>query len=247
PEDYVFSPTGRKDSYNAGSFLRYLVEEEVIKPENLLVFAPLDYPHEKVLAEEDYRVRRFVESYMELIEKGVRVVPRDLVDAVGVEESLRKFLNGWTPRKLYISVDVDIAARTALIGSKFIDVAGILEAQVYEALALILRYASSRDIQVVGLDLMEIEPYRAGGLLEDGSTDRTYEVAANIVRAVFSGEILLEEKLLRALKSLEGGEPKILEELQRRGYLEKIGKKFKPSKSLEILEKFFEIKKKEEV
>jgi len=164
PLDYVYYPEGRKDAYLCGSFLKFLIEEGVIKPENLIVYGPLDYPDAKVREISDHRIREYVKAYLQLERQGVTIVPRSTIDKNGVIESLKEAISKLNAQNIYISVDIDIMARRPVLGAKFIDIEGISELEFYCLIDFLKRVL---DNKIVGFDIVEIEPLRAGGTLKN--------------------------------------------------------------------------------
>jgi arginase family enzyme len=198
PSDYVFSSTGRKNSYNGGSFLYHLINEGIIEAEKIIVFGPLDYPTEKMEKIQDHRVREFVQVYKGLEKEGVKIVHRGIIDGLGPEEAIKMCVS---PKlrtgRAYVSVDLDIGSRSALMGAKFTDICGIKEADIYRALKDLRRDTSS----IIGLDLMEIDPWRAGVEI-DGLKDRTYSICGNIIRILTEGKIYLEKRYKDVLEKI---------------------------------------------
>lgn len=225
PSDYVFSVAGRKNSYNGGSFLYHLINEGVIEAKNVLIFGPLDYPTEGLERISDPRVREFVQTYKGLEVEGVKIIHRGIIDSLGVEDAINRFI-GQKFRNVYVSVDLDIGSRSALIGAKFTDIQGLKEAEIYKAVGAITRNAEN----VVGLDLVEIDPWRAGQVRE-GIKDRTYNICGNVVRLLTDGRIYLEgryreilEKVSSKTKFKEIDDKKTLNELLNMGFIAMSGK-----------------------
>ncbi len=225
PSDYVYSVAGRKNSYNGGSFLYHLINEGVIEAKNVLVFGPLDYPTEGLERITDPRVREFIQAYKGLEVEGVKIIHRGIIDSLGVENAINRFI-GQKFRNVYVSVDLDIGSRSALMGAKFTDIQGLKEAEIYKAVGAIHRNAKN----VVGLDLVEIDPWRACQVM-DGIKDRTYNICGNIVRLLTEGRIYLERRYREILdrvsqrtKFKEIGDKKTLNELLKMGFIEMSGK-----------------------
>ncbi|RLE52455.1 MAG: hypothetical protein DRJ33_03850 [Candidatus Methanomethylicota archaeon] len=235
PFDYVYYPEGRKDAYLCGSFLKFLIEEGVIKAENLVVYGPLDYPDAKVREISDLRVKEYVEAYLQLERQGVTIVPRSVIDRNGVIESLKYAISKLDAQNIYISVDIDIMARRPVLGAKFIDIEGISELEFY---CLVDFLKKVLDDKIVGFDIVEIEPLRAGGTLKNGKPEPTYSVVGNIIREFVSGEVEVTSDTLNALAKLKAGERlerSLEEELIARGFVKQVGKKLKVSEEIDGL------------
>ena len=59
----------RRDSYNASSFLHYLLAEEVLKPQNLYLIGISDYPPKHAFRIKDPRIENYVNIFSELKRK----------------------------------------------------------------------------------------------------------------------------------------------------------------------------------
>ncbi|MCS7098477.1 MAG: arginase family protein [Candidatus Methanomethyliaceae archaeon] len=227
PRDYVYNPFGRRNSYNSGSFLYHLVNEGIIKASSILVFGVIDYPSEGLSRINDIRVREYVEFYKGMEKEGMRILSRRIIEHLGPEEALRR-VSSYLSNKIYVSVDLDIGARTALLGSRFINVEGLKEAEIYNS--LLIFYNPRFDI--IGLDITEIDPWRAGRKY-NGIQDRSYNICGNIVRVLTRGEIYLDEKYTSLLTKIdrvtikELQNKQILNELMKMGFIEQVGKYFK--------------------
>ncbi|MGQ9759902.1 MAG: arginase family protein, partial [Candidatus Methanomethylicaceae archaeon] len=236
PTDYVFSAIGRKNSYNSGSFLYHLINEGIIGARDVVVFGALDYPSEKMERVQDPRVKEFVQVYKNLEEEGVTIVHRGIIDSLGVEEAINRVMvvRG---KNVYVSVDLDIGSRSALMGAKFTDIEGLKEAEIYKAVGTMYW----RNSNIIGLDLMELNPWTAGADKE-GIRDRTYNICGNIIRILSEGRIYLDEKYKAVLKNIfkktrikDIKDKKALNELTNMGFLATISKYVKVVYKNEII------------
>lgn len=228
-KDYVFNPMGRKDSYNSGSFIYHILREGIIEAENIVIFGVADYPSESLERINDVRVKEYVKFYKSMEEEGVKIVHRGIIDAIGPEEAMKRALRHVSDRA-YISVDLDVGARSALLGTRFINVEGLKEVDVYKSLLVLYE----KGVEVVGLDIMEIDPWRAGKSCDD-TKDRSYNICGNIVRVLTKGEIYLDEKYKDFLRELEKTtikeirDKRTFNELLKMGFITIVGKHFKPT------------------
>lgn len=168
----------RPESYNASSFLYHLLEEEVVEPENLYVIGISDYPPKRSFRIKDQRIKRYVGLYSGLRKKGVKIVTKKdlLVNPSIIRTVFRKIETPY----VYISIDMDIGARNALEGVRFRERQGLNEKQVYGIVDNLCDLLSGQ-IKIGGMDLTEINPRRAG-LSYPSGYDRTYRIAANLIR-----------------------------------------------------------------
>ncbi|MEJ5293195.1 MAG: arginase family protein [Candidatus Methanosuratincola sp.] len=171
-----FSPTdpfifNRPDSYNADSFLYYILEK--IPHENIFVVGVSDYPPKAAQEIDDDRVKRYVEFYKGLEDSGVHIITKERIQRnLGeVKEALSSTSLPYT----YLSVDVDVCSNTSIRGARFLDYYGIDHSDLYGLVASIRK--SLKSSKPVGLDFMEFDIYNAGSV-RSGKTDRTYQIVA---------------------------------------------------------------------
>ncbi|HID18921.1 TPA: hypothetical protein EYP27_05220 [Candidatus Bathyarchaeota archaeon] len=180
-----FSPSdpyikGRLDSYNADSFIYYLVEERVLPPENILVLGVSDYPPPHAFESEDPRVKRYLELYTGLESLGVKIVRKERLRNW---EAVKEALNSLKAEYFYLSVDIDIGAKAAIQGARFLDYEGLRREEIYQLISLVKEKIKGR--KLAGLDLTETDVYEAG-VERNGKKDETYKVEAEILRLLFS-------------------------------------------------------------
>jgi arginase family enzyme len=167
----------RKDSYNASSFLHYLLTEEVLKPQNLYLIGISDYPPKHAFRIKDPRIENYVNIFSELKRKGVTILTKN--DFLTSPSKVKNSLSHIKSPYVYISIDLDIGARNGVEGVRFLERQGLNERQIYR-LVDFLRNLLSNGICLAGMDLMEINPRKAGGYHPTGE-DQTYRIAANII------------------------------------------------------------------
>jgi len=170
PEDPLLY--GRPDSYNAGSFLYNLLVEGVVLPRNLYLLGIGDYPPKQAFRLKDERIKHYVHFYRELKNTGVTLVTKD--ELLSSPSRVRRILEGIKTPYLYVSVDMDIGARNALEGVRFLDRQGLNEPQLFRLIGY-LREVLDRGVKLAGLDLTEFNPRKAG-------LDQTYPIAAQIIK-----------------------------------------------------------------
>lgn len=165
--------SGRPDSYNADSFLYYLLED--LPPENVYVIGVSDYPPKIAETINDDRVKNYVQFYKGIEEKGVHVVKREAIES-GISEIKGELASATLPYT-YVSIDIDVCSNTSLKGARFLDYNGLDHHDLYSMCSAL---ANSRS-KVVGLDIMEFDIYSAGATFA-GKKDRTYQIAAEALR-----------------------------------------------------------------
>ncbi len=173
----------RRDSYNASSFLYHLLSEEVLKPQNLYLIGVADYPPKHAFRIKDARIENYVNLFSELKRRGVTILTKN--DYLISPSKVRNVLGHIKTPYLYISVDMDIGARNGVEGVRFLERQGLNERQIYR-LVESLRDILLKGIRLIGVDLTEINPRKAGGHLMTGE-DQTYRIAANIIKKLLWG------------------------------------------------------------
>jgi arginase family enzyme len=173
---------GRLDSYNADSFLHYLINEGKVAPENVLVLGVSDYPPEEAFKVDDERVKRYLSHYLGFEEKSVKIIRKEKIrrDPLSVKRALKKL----KANHIYLSVDIDIGANAALRGARFLDYEGLNEEEIYRLIKLV-KHRVGRGDTLVGFDILETDVYEAG-VRRDGSEDRTYHIEANIAKILLT-------------------------------------------------------------
>jgi len=173
----------RTDSYNASSFLYYLLTEETLKPQNLYLIGVSDYPPKHAFRIKDSRIENYVHLFSELKRKGVTILTKN--DFLVSPSKVKNVLTHIKSPYVYISIDLDIGARNGIEGVRFLERQGLNERQIYRIVDFLKGLLSNR-VQLAGMDLTEINPRKAGGRHPTGE-DQTYRVGANIVKRLLWG------------------------------------------------------------
>ena len=169
---------GRADSYNASSFVHYLLAEGVIEPRNLFLVGPADYPPKRALRLKDKRIRAYTGVWSGLRPRGVRLITKDdVLKSPGKLALLFKQIK--TPH-VYVSIDMDVGARAAVEGVRFTDWQGLNQA-VLLRLGREIRKLVDRGVALAGLDVCEFNPRAMG------PHRRTYQLAADLIGQICYG------------------------------------------------------------
>ncbi len=179
PNDPFLS--GRPESYNASSFLNDLLSSEVVLPENLYVVGISDFPQKRATRVKDPRVAAYVGIYSDLKKLGVQLITKS--DCLVGPSKLKRILRQVETPYVYVSVDMDIGARNAVEGVRFRNWQGLQERQIYAAASAVMPLLEE-GVRLAGMDVVEFNPRRAGEPTADGDTDRTYRIAANLIKKV---------------------------------------------------------------
>lgn len=173
----------RKDSYNASSFLYYLLNEEALIPKNLYLIGVNDYPPKHAFRIKDSRIENYVNLFSELKRKGVTILTKN--DFLISPSKIKNILTHIKSPYVYISIDLDIGARNGIEGVRFLERQGLNERQIYRIIDFLKSLLSNR-VQLVGMDLTEINPRKAGAYHSTGK-DQTYRIGMNIIKRLLWG------------------------------------------------------------
>jgi len=173
----------RPESFNASSFLHHLLREGILVPSNLYIIGISDYPPKRSFRIKDSRIKQYVNFYSGLKKQGVTLITKK--DLSSSPSRVRAILSRIETPHVYLSIDMDVGARNALDGVRFRDRQGLNEKQIY-SITGILHDILSKATELIGLDLAEFNPRRAGPtpFFPD---DRTYRIAANLIRKLCFG------------------------------------------------------------
>ena len=170
----------RTDSYNASSFIHHLLEEHILVPANLFLIGASDYPEKRAMRLKDPRIAHYTGIYSGLKHRGAKLITKE--ECLTKPSKLKTLLKNIKTPYLYVSIDMDIGARNALEGVRFRNWKGLAEKQIYKVIDLICEFVPE-DIQLAGMDIMEINPRRAGSHFPSGQ-DRTYRIATNLIKRI---------------------------------------------------------------
>ena len=163
----------RQDSFNAGSFVHYMLEEKIVKPGNLIIIGAGDFPSKRSFRVKDERIETYVSIFSNLKKKGVRILTKK--DLISNPSRLRNTLKNINTPYLYISIDMDIGAGNALDGVRFKNRRGLNEKQINN-IGFQLQSLLSSGSELVGMDISEINARNVR------SGDRTCRIAANLIK-----------------------------------------------------------------
>jgi len=173
----------RPESYNASSFLYHLLTEGVVQPENLYIIGIGDYPSKKSFRIKDPRIKRYSRHYSGLKKRGVTLITKK--ELMSNPTKVRNILKGIDTPHMYVSVDMDVGAGNALNGVRFTNRRGLNEKQIYR-MGELLYERISNGVHLIGMDLTEFNA-RSADPSPGVSGDRTYRIAANLIRKLCFG------------------------------------------------------------
>jgi arginase family enzyme len=164
----------RPDSYNASSFLDHLLAEKILNPKNLYLLGIGDYPPKQAFRIKDQRIQNYVGSFLKLTKHGVTLLTKNdlLLGSGKIKSILKQIRTPW----VYLSIDMDIGARNALEGVRYLDRQGLSGPQLMRLINTI-KEVLKRGVQLAGMDLCEFNPRKAG-------QDSSYRIAADMIKII---------------------------------------------------------------
>ncbi|MCG6880139.1 MAG: arginase family protein [Deltaproteobacteria bacterium] len=173
----------RPASYNASSFLHHLMTEGAVLPKNLYIIGIGDYPPKHAFRIKDNRIKRYTGYFRGLKKKGVTLITKK--ELMSSPSKVRNILKHMETTHMYVSVDMDVGAGNALNGVRFKNRQGLNEKQIYRICEM-LRERICGGVNLIGMDLTEFNA-RAADPSFGFSGDRTYRIAANLIRKLCFG------------------------------------------------------------
>ena len=166
----------RPDSFNASSFINHLLSERTVLPRNLYVLGIGDYPPKQAFRIKDPRIEKFVGHFLALKRQGVTLLTKNdfLLSPAKIKSVLKQIHTPW----VYISIDLDIGARNAVEGVRFLDRQGLNGPQLRRVVGY-LRDVLNRGVGLAGFDLCEINPRTA---VNPTGQDQTYRIAVDVIK-----------------------------------------------------------------
>ena len=172
-----------KDNYTCASFLHYLMHDEIILPENLIVFGCQDYPDDEYRSIKDPRIVEFVDFFNSIEEKGVTFIPK--MESTQMIEKLNSRLEKIDNPYIYISFDVDVGGLKEIIAARFRNAIGIEKSIIIKAAEVIKKKLDSKKCELIGLDMMEIETHLLNrDFPKSGRKDLTVEVVDDFLEVL---------------------------------------------------------------
>lgn len=168
----VFSSELPDNVYHGGNFIDILIKEERILPENLVMIGVADYPDKNI------KNKNFVKYYLSYEKKGTKFIRKKEIG----ENKLDQILKDIKTKYLYVSLDVDVSANQGVYAARFLDQIGIPEEELYKVGKKIKYFIKQKNIELIGLDIMEINVHFLDLKLKDGTRDRTLSICKNYLK-----------------------------------------------------------------
>ena len=172
-----------KDAYTCASFLYYLLRDEIIFPENLIIFGCQDYPDNEYRSNKDPRIVEFVNFFNTREKEGITFIPK--MDTVKMIKRLEQKLETIEKPYIYVSLDVDVGGLRDVIAARFRNAIGIDKSTIVEAVKTIKNHMDSHNCELAGLDVMEIETHLLNkDFPKSGRKDLTVEVVDEFLESL---------------------------------------------------------------
>jgi arginase family enzyme len=172
-DPYIYD---RKDCYNTESFIKYLINEQIILPENTICVGIVDYPPPRAFSLRDPRVKAYVQEFTIQEERGLTFVKKE--DIRKDASVLERVLRDRDIEYVYVSIDTDIGANSITEGVRFADgYMGMRIDEIRKIAGDIEKFALTKG-SLIGLDVMEIDMYSAD--------ESTYALALTILKELLT-------------------------------------------------------------
>jgi len=143
----------------------------------------MDYPNETVKGIQDKRVRNYTDFYLSYEKNGAQFIP-NYKNNEKMNNELKQIVSALEKPYIYLSIDVDVGAANSILAARFMDFMGIDQQCFLEAAHIIKSAIHSNNIEVIGLDFMEIEVYFLNAVLKNGTADKTLKIIDDVLRII---------------------------------------------------------------
>jgi len=137
--------------YECGNFISYLLDNKLIKPENIWILGVQDEISEALKIEYNDNKAEWaqIKEYKKWIKKGVHLITKtDLI-----RQNFHLDLSGPT----YLSVDMDVGSLSSVFSARFMNCIGLTYDEFVKTLSNLSFLFRRSGIPLVGLDIMEME------------------------------------------------------------------------------------------
>jgi len=173
----------RPESYNSGTFIYHILKEDILPPDKITLIGVSDQPPKNIKVD-DPNVTKAINFYHDIEKKGIKIINKKLIREKGLK-ILTNVIEKEDVKNLYVSIDIDVGAISAIYGARQIldpPIIGLKVTELYRIAEFLARISKTKNVKIVGLDIMETDVYKAGMTLRDGRTDKTYEIEGNILK-----------------------------------------------------------------
>jgi arginase family enzyme len=180
PLAMVQAQAGFYDQCNCGNFWAYLMEDQLVLPENLSFVGVADYPGQQSESAENL----FRKSYLMFENMGCSFFP--LSNFTGnYQPSLSRFIEDSIGTPLvYVSLDLDVGSYNFTWAARYMDWPGISAQNLLDTATQIRNSCRQKRVELAGLDVMEFNMHFLGIEMEDGTRDDTLSVVGKYIDAL---------------------------------------------------------------
>lgn len=175
---------GREDNeYCCGNFLKHLMDNGTLPPENLFLIGVADYPGPQH-AQAGWE--RFKDNYLAFEQRGCHFFPLSAFEGDYVPGLHRLIWEQITTPYVYVSLDVDVGAYRCVHAARYMDSIGIDRLALLDVARIVADGCRQGRFQLAGVDAMEFNMHFLGIEYEPGKKDGTLETVL-----AFMAELLL--------------------------------------------------------
>lgn len=166
---------GERDVYECGSFLHYLLNNKILDPEKLWIMGTQDIDQFRRGAEGLYS-----QKILPWIKRGMHVLSKEDLIWSGIPEEIKG--------QVYISFDMDVGSLNSVFAARFLNYVGLSVEQIRGLINDLSRKMASKEIELVGLDIMEVDIHFLGETI-NGRKDYSGEIAKEIIEKLIYGQL----------------------------------------------------------
>ncbi len=171
------TPVGFSDHFCCGNFWAYLMDNDIILPENLIFIGVADYPgHETDPRRDSYR-----RSYLSFEERGCSFFPLQQFEGQYFDTLSRFLREGIKTPHVYISLDLDVGSYSSTYAARYMDRPGISEQNLLDVARIIADECRRGRFKIAGLDIMEFNMHFLGIETPDGIKDTTLTLVEKFI------------------------------------------------------------------
>jgi arginase family enzyme len=168
------------ESYNCETFLKYLIDDEWLAPENLCMIGVNDFPVWKNQESLPSGLELYRSEYNRFIDDGVSIIDgRSLVEDSGLAE---RFLEKTEAEYIYISLDADVVDLRENPAVRFHVTNGISSSLLLQTVEAIFSQIKRLDRKIAAIDVMEIDIHLADIDYPGDIANRTLDTAADFIK-----------------------------------------------------------------
>lgn len=171
PYEQMESGPAQDCSFQCGNFIKYLLRQNLIRPENIVFIGLNDLP--QIASYPGAQITEFMTAYNSIQQQGATLISK--AQLAREFSSFTGALNKLKVPFYYLSVDLDVGSLACVHAARFMNAEGLSEPMLHSILAGIEEWAVKSGSRCAGFDLMEMDIHLAGS-----PWDQTFEVASRL-------------------------------------------------------------------